>query len=148
MIVTFRDIGQLDLDLGQGENVLGGGPGADELVDERLATVGSGQPEAASHQVAEPGPVLGRLGGLGRVVLHGRAAVVGEVGDVHIASVDTPDLAGDSQTRGDPHLGPLQQVLGHGEGGQGHHGGLHGEGGGPSRDCGGDWGGEVGHSRD
>merc|ERR1719510_1132619 len=95
--------------------------------EERLSTIGSSQTETTSHQIAEASPVLCRLRGLGRVVLHGGAAVVGEVGHVHITSVQTPHLAGDSQAGADPHLTGLQQVLRHGEGGQRHHWGLHSE---------------------
>merc|ERR1719422_207630 len=40
-VLTLGDVPQLDLDLGEGQHVLGRGPRADELIDKGLAAIGS-----------------------------------------------------------------------------------------------------------
>ena len=92
MVLTFRDVSQLNFNLGESQHVLGCGPRADELIDQGLAAVRRAQAEAARHQVAEAFPVLLGLRGLGGAVLRGAAAVVGEVRHIHVASVETSHL--------------------------------------------------------
>lgn len=90
-VLAFGDVAQLDLDLGQGQDVGRGAHGGDELRDHRLGGVDAQHGGGAGDQVGEGLPGFAALTGRLVGVEHIWTAVVGEVRypDIRVGKSDS-----------------------------------------------------------